>query len=112
MFIKRLAITTLLIAVSNIANANSENISLVGIGSDSEEIVRVVPRRLMKKRTAKMLKMMSDAGSDGLEKVQADKKGKWELQSIEIGPGIGASVGIGPWEIGGVAGFKLLFERQ
>jgi len=111
MVLKKFAALLLLIN-SSVVMAQSDKITVVGYTNETDEIVQVVPKRLLKKKTAKMLKMMNDAGHNGLEKAAVGKKGNWELQSIEIGPGVNASIGIGKWQIGGIAGFKLMFERQ
>jgi hypothetical protein len=110
MQIKKIVLLGMLLVLS--AKGYADNITIVAHTNETDEIVRVVPKKLIKKKTSKMIMMMSEAGLTGLEKASTNKKGNWQLNAIEIGPGIAVSGGIGPWQIGGIAGFKLVFERQ
>lgn len=97
---------------SSLLAFNKERIEILNKSKNMEETVEVVPRSLLKKRTLELMYLLEKAGSDGLEKVNSSKKVQWNLQSVEIGPGVSGEVGLGFWTVGGTAGFRILFERN
>lgn len=97
---------------SSVLAFNKQQIEILNKSKNMEEAVNVVSRSLLKKRTLELMYILEKAGSEGLEKANSSKKGKWNLQSVEFGPGVGGEVGVGFWNIGGIAGFRILFERN
>ena len=105
-------ITLLLIfGMSSIA-FGEESITLVGLNGNKEEFSKDIPRKYLKKRTKTLIRIFESSLQKSANKNVSRSK-KWQLQSIEVGPSIEASIGIGDIiRVGGIAGFKLMFERQ
>lgn len=90
---------------------NTYALTVIELNKDGQEIVKDIPKKFLKRRTKKVMKLFSHSlkQSTGL-KIKPSKK--WQLDSVEIAPSIHASVGIGRFGIGGIAGFKMLWERR
>ena len=76
-----------------------------------KEIVKTVKKRRFKKNFKKLMGVFQESAEKAMD-VDKGRSPKWRLASIEVGPTIGGTIGIGNWYVGGMAGFKVMFERK
>ena len=91
--------------------AMASSVSLVELGKDGTEISKTIPKKYLKKRTRKLINTFSKSFNDSTPEM-IERKKSWQLDSIEIAPRLEGSIGIGAYSVGGIAGFKLLWERK
>ncbi len=101
-----------MLSASASSHPTNDGISILSKSNNVNGLVQVVPKSLLKKRTVKLMNLMNEAGNQALDKMDEKTTRKWNLESIEIGPGVAGEIGIGPWSVGASAGFKLYFERN
>jgi hypothetical protein len=89
-----------------------EKIKILSRDANYQEIIQTVGTRRFKKKFKKLMSIFEQSTLNALEGTKKSNS-SWKIRSIEVGPSIGTSLGLGSfWEIGGYAGFKLLFEKK
>lgn len=89
----------------------SQNYTMISLSDERKEMLISVSRKTYGRTLAKIVTFFESATHKAINKTTFKKKGHWDLASIEVGPVVSASIGIGPWSIGGLVGFKLYFEN-
>lgn len=89
-----------------------DKIKILSRGANYQEVTQSVGTRKFRKRFQKLMSIFEQSTLNALEGTKQSNS-SWKVKSIEVGPSIGGTLGVGNlWHVGGYAGFKLLFEKK